>query len=219
MLEIKAVTFDAGGTLIEPWPSVGAIYAQVASEFGLDCSAEQLTSNFLDTWSARSAFRYTRQEWAEVVRDTFAGIAEISDRVFDAIYERFAEPRSWLIYDDVIPTLQALERTGLRLAVISNWDERLEPLLQKLGLGTYFRHIIVSSQLGFHKPDQRIFLRAAELLGISPNAILHIGDSLREDVEGARSVGMNPLRIRRSGKEQAFDVAKLTTLLDLLRVP
>src|SRR5687767_15045116 len=69
-MRFKAITFDAGGTLIEPWPSVGAVYAEVAREFGIECSAERLTAQFVASWSGRTGFRYTREEWAEVVRDS-----------------------------------------------------------------------------------------------------------------------------------------------------
>jgi putative hydrolase of the HAD superfamily len=214
LIGIKAVTFDAGGTLIEPWPSVGAVYAEVAREFGITCSAERLTSQFKDAWTLQTAFRYTREEWAAMVRHSFAGVADVSDRLFDAIYERFSEPRSWLIYDDVIPTLQKLEEVGVKLAVVSNWDERLEPLLEQLGLATYFDVIVVSSLVGAHKPDERIFHRAAAELALSPEKILHVGDSWREDVEGARGAGAKALRIRRSGVEREGDVNSLIKLTE-----
>lgn len=211
---IEAVTFDAGGTLIEPWPSVGQVYAEVGREFGLTCSADQLTTQFKDAWALQTAFRYTRQEWVTIVRQSFAGMANVSDALFDAIYERFSESRSWLIYDDVIPTLQKLETIGVKLAVVSNWDDRLRPLLEALGLATYFDEILVSSIVGAHKPDVRIFHRAAETLGVRPEKILHIGDSWREDVEGARAAGSKALRIRRSGVEKDGDVTSLTRVTE-----
>jgi putative hydrolase of the HAD superfamily len=212
-IAVEAVTFDAGGTLIEPWPSVGAVYAEVARDFGVKCDESLLTAQFVNAWSLRTAFRYTREEWAEVVRASFDGMADVSEELFNAIYERFAEARSWLIYDDVIPTLQKLERTGVKLAVVSNWDERLGPLLRQLGLETYFDEVIVSSRVGAHKPDGRIFHRAAEGLRVKPTEILHVGDSWREDVEGAKAAGMSAVRIRRSGVEKAEDIGSLTDLV------
>ena len=213
LTRIEGVTFDAGGTLIEPWPSVGAVYAEVARDFGITCHADRLTAQFKDAWTLQTAFRYTRQEWAAIVRHSFAGVADVSDRLFDAIYERFSEPRSWLIYDDVIPTLQKLEELGVKLAVVSNWDERLEPLLEELGLATYFDVIVVSSLVGAHKPDERIFRRAAAELALSPENILHVGDNWREDVEGSRGAGGKAMRIRRSGVEKEGDVNSLIKLV------
>ena len=72
--EILAVTFDVGGTLIEPWPSVGAIYAEVAAEHGLPgLSAGELTRRFGAAWRTRPDFGYTRAEWAALHPDWAAG--------------------------------------------------------------------------------------------------------------------------------------------------
>ena len=196
---------------------MGAVYAAVAREWGIDCSADHLTARFIATWNDRSGFRYSREEWAEVVRSSFTGVAEVSEELFDAIYQRFGEARAWLIYDDAIPTLQQLEQRGLKLAVISNWDDRLEPLLSELGLASYFDQILVSSKVGSQKPETRIFYAAAELLEVEADRILHVGDSLREDVEGARSAGFRAMRVRRNGKENESDLASLTSVVELLQ--
>lgn len=217
MSSIEAVTFDAGGTLIEPWPSVGEVYASVAREFGIDCSAARLNAQFANAWTTRTGFKYSRDEWHDVVRHSFLGISEVSPQLFDAIYDRFAQSDAWLIYDDVIPTLQTLESMDVRLAVISNWDDRLIPLLEKLGLATYFDHIIVSAVHGAHKPDVTIFQHAAAKLSVPINRLLHVGDSLREDVTGATLAGASTLRIRRSGAEHPLDIQSLNRLLEFIR--
>jgi putative hydrolase of the HAD superfamily len=104
----------------------------------------------------------------------------------------------------------------LKLAVISNWDDRLIPLLEKLGLATYFDHVTVSALHGTHKPDPQIFRHAADLLGVPINRTLHIGDSQREDVEGALAAGAAALRIRRSGSERESDIELLTAIPPLI---
>ena len=217
LASVEAVTFDAGGTLIEPWPSVGEVYASVAHEFGIDCSAARLNAQFANAWTTRTGFKYSRDEWHDVVRHSFLGVSEVSPQLFDAIYERFAQADAWLIYDDVIPTLQRLEAMGLKLAVISNWDDRLIPLLEKLGLATYFDDIIVSAVHGAHKPDPSIFHHAATRLSVPISGLLHIGDNMREDIHGARTAGAVALRIRRSGPENEHDIQSLTELESVIR--
>jgi putative hydrolase of the HAD superfamily len=217
MSEIRAVTFDAGGTLIEPWPSVGAVYAEVASEFGLECSPVRINDQFAAAWRSRTSFGYTRNEWFEIVQQSFLGACDISATLFEAIYNRFAQRSSWLIYEDAIPVLQQIEARGIKLAVISNWDERLVPLLEILGLANYFSEIVVSSAVGAHKPDPRIFRYAIERLGIEPHAVLHVGDGEREDIEGARAAGMRAFRIRRTGASEPHDIERLTDLIDRVR--
>jgi putative hydrolase of the HAD superfamily len=210
MSRIRAVTFDVGGTLIEPWPSVGAVYAEVAAEFGFRCEPETLTAGFLNVWRARSGFAYARHEWFEVVQQSFGGSCEVTANMFDAIYERFSEQRCWRIYEDVLPAVEQLKSRGLRLAVISNWDDRLVPLLEQLGLARHFEDIFVSASVGAHKPSPKIFHHAATQLGLAPTEVLHIGDSEAEDVAGARGAGFGARRIRRSGAVELHDISLLT---------
>src|SRR5438105_3059127 len=139
--EIRAVTVDVGGTLIEPWPSVGHVYAEVAARNGCrNIAPESLNRNFAAAWREKKNFQHTREDWAQLVDSTFAGLCQPlpSQTFFPAIYERFAQSDAWRIYDDVLPSLDALDALDLPLAIISNWDQRLRPLLQQLGLDRYF---------------------------------------------------------------------------------
>ena len=73
----QAVTFDVGGTLIQPWPSVGRVYAEVAAQHGLkNLSPEKLSKNFATAWRAKKNFQHTYGDWADVVDQTFAGLCE-----------------------------------------------------------------------------------------------------------------------------------------------
>src|SRR6185436_4619282 len=72
---VRAVTLDVGGTLIQPWPSVGHVYAAVASECGVSGLApESLNHQFKLAWAARAPFDYSRAAWRELVNRTFAGL-------------------------------------------------------------------------------------------------------------------------------------------------
>ncbi len=112
-------------------------------------------------------------------------------------YDRFAQAEAWRIYDDVLPVLDKLAARGVRLAVISNWDERLRCLLGRLRLDSRFEAIVVSSEVGHAKPDRVIFDGAAEKVGLPASQILHIGDSAEMDLYGARAAGFKALQIRR----------------------
>ena len=192
MENVAAITFDVGGTLIEPWPSVGHVYSAVAARHGVRAEPEELTDRFVDAWNRKENFNYTQDDWAGLVDATFAGLTTTlpSQSFFDELYLRFAEPDCWHVYEDVIPTLTALRERGVRLAVISNWDIRLRPLLQALDLADWFEVIHVSSELGSTKPDRRIFQAAIDSFGLSAAQILHVGDSEIEDHRGAKAAGM-----------------------------
>ena len=195
-MKIQAVTFDVGGTLIEPWPSVGHVYAEVAARHGLkNFSPEQLNARFKTAWRARQTFRHSRNEWDALVTEVFAG--PTPPGFFAELYDRFAEPDAWHIYEDVLPALDLLASRKIKLAVISNWDERLRPLLRKLKLDRYFKTFSISLEIGFPKPSPVIFEHAAKALGLPARSILHVGDSPEMDIAGATAAGFHALQIHR----------------------
>jgi putative hydrolase of the HAD superfamily len=213
---IQAVTFDVGGTLIEPWPSVGHVYAAVAGEFGVKCHPEELTSGFVQAWRARGQFDYSQAAWFALVRETFGARARhLPPEFFPRVYQRFVAREVWRVFDDVIPTLERLHARGIRLALVSNWDERLQPMLEGLGLSSYFEVVVSSHEAGAIKPDPEIFDMAARRLGVHPGRILHVGDSLREDFFGATSAGLAAVLIDRdaTADEAAGRIATLERLV------
>jgi putative hydrolase of the HAD superfamily len=201
---IQAVTFDVGGTLIQCWPSVGHIYAEEAARHGfVDLSPELLNQRFASAWRGLTDFRHARSEWAALVDTTFEGLTpkSPSETFFSSLFERFAEAEAWRIYDDVLPTLETLIARRLKLGIVSNWDDRLRPLLHKMKLDKYFDTIVVSCEVDAPKPDKVIFLEAASGLQVRPEAILHIGDNLESDVHGAIGAGFQALQICREDSE------------------
>ncbi|MDB6123923.1 MAG: REG-2-like, superfamily [Pedosphaera sp.] len=203
--KLEAITFDVGGTLIKPWPSVGHVYAEIAARHGIKkASPEMLNRKFGAAWQAMKSFNHGREEWAALVDQTFAGLGDEppSQTFFPELYDRFSEPDAWHVFEDVVPTLEALAASGMRLGIISNWDERLLPLLERLRLHTYFDAIVVSCDVGFAKPSPVIFEHAAKKLGAAPELILHVGDSSQHDVAGATAAGFQSRLIDRKEDPQ-----------------
>ncbi len=216
---LRAVTLDVGGTLIAPWPSVGHVYAAVAARHGLPLSPAALNRQFAAAWRAKRDFSHGRAGWSDLVDQTFAGLVETppSRSFFPELYEAFSSAKAWRIYEDVLPCLQELRRRGLKLGAISNWDERLRPLLKELELDTWFDAIVISAEAGRAKPHPAIFQRAAEQLQTDPAAILHLGDSRTQDFEGARAAGFQALLLRRGqprrGEDQISSLAEALSRL------
>ena len=210
---IHAVTFDVGGTLIEPWPSVGAVYAAVAAEHGfLNLRPEILNRQFAAAWRSKKHFDHSQTAWRKLVDAAFAGLLP-SATFFPALYERFGRASAWKIFDDVVPCLERLKQRGLKIGIISNWDERLRPLLQELDLASWFDRIVISCELGCHKPSRLIFERAAELLAVPAGSMLHVGDNAEEESDGACSAGMRALLINRYGQHRQNAITSLQELL------
>lgn len=217
--QICAVTFDVGGTLIEPWPSVGHIYSETARRvLGETFDPGQLEERFVAAWrlahTQPGSFNYSKTAWAAVVRGTFRGLTDRPDDqgLFDALWRRFTESDAWRTFPDVLPCLRELRSRGLRLAVLSNWDERLLPLLADLGLAQHFEFSIASAEIGAHKPDREIFDHVARRLKLSTANLLHVGDSAREDVAGAAAAGWSAQWLRRGKCEESGTIVTLTDL-------
>ncbi len=213
--EISAVTFDVGGTLIAPHPSVGEVYARTARENGFPAlDPADLDARFRTIWSELPNPPQRREEWQDVVDMVFDGLltARPSESFFPALYDAFAGAAAWEIYPDVIPALEALSALGLDLGIVSNWDDRLRPLLAELRLDRYFCSLVVSCETGFNKPSPVIFQEALRQLGTPAASVLHIGDSLLEDFAGATGAGLPALHLRRDATSRDLQVRSLTEI-------
>jgi putative hydrolase of the HAD superfamily len=203
---IRAVTFDVGGTLIECWPSVGHIYAEEAARQGHpSLCPEILNRNFKTAWREFKDFRHTPADWSALVDATFYGLLDPppSRTFFPQLYDRFSNPDAWRIFDEVLPALDLLKRSGLKLGVISNWDNRLRPLLRRLELDQYFQSIVVSCEIGASKPAPQLFAAACAQLGSEPAETLHVGDSREMDFMGAVASGLQAVWLRRDARRSS----------------
>ena len=98
---------------------------------------------------------------------------------------------------DAPEVLRRLHDRRLKIGLICNTGRgpgrALRELMRREGVLGYFDATIFSDEVGYGKPDKRIFLAAAEKLRLKPNDILHVGDNIENDVRGAQSSGMKTL--------------------------
>ena len=199
---IKAIFFDAAGTLFYLTKTVGDHYAYVGREIGLDLDAQQLDRAFHAAWRQmprRPAIDGPRENddkawWHELVDRVFDQVApSVSnldrDNFFEIAYDHFAEAGVWNLYPEVLDVLKQL-RERFQLAVISNFDGRLPLILQNLGISKYFAHLFISSELGADKPDPEIFRRALKLIHLNADEVLHVGDDPERDWKAAKEAGL-----------------------------
>jgi putative hydrolase of the HAD superfamily len=102
-------------------------------------------------------------------------------------------------FPDVLPALRALRGAGHALVVVSNWDCSLPEWLGPPGLLELVDGVVSSAEVGAAKPDPAPFLRGLELAGVPPEDALHVGDSLENDVAGARAAGIRAVLVDRAG--------------------
>lgn len=234
-MAIKAVFFDAAGTLFEPVRRVGESYAAVASRHGVEVTPAELSRRFRICFeeAPRLAFpgaggelsALERRWWREVVARVFepCGRFENFENFFDELFAYFATPHAWRLYPDAIETLAALQARGVRMSVISNFDSRLVAILDGLGAAPFFESILVSSRVGYAKPDARIFAAALQHHGVAPEEALHVGDSEPNDLVGATQAGLRGLLIDReratniSNKERIVSLAAILDWIEPFR--
>jgi putative hydrolase of the HAD superfamily len=209
---IRAILFDAAGTLFFLTKIVGDHYASVGREVGLDLDAQELDRAFRTAWQEmprRSAIEGPRENddkgwWRDLVGRVFDQVApslsELDrDNFFEVAYEHFAESGVWELYPEVPGVLEQL-RPQFQLAVISNFDGRLRFILQHLGISKYFAHVFISSELGADKPDPEIFRRALTLMRLDANEVLHVGDDPERDWKAASAAGLSVFPLDRPRK-------------------
>jgi len=194
----RALFFDVGGTLLRPWPSVGAIYASVANRRGMTTTTEEMNRAFRESWAAlkRPGLTVSRKDWwREVV---FRTLGQENQACFEELYETFAHAGAWQIFPDVEETLREGRARGLHVGVISNWDERLRPLLAEIGLARYFDSMTISCEMGVEKPGAEIFQAALREADVPASQSIHVGNSDEADVRAAEAAGMAAVLLDRS---------------------
>lgn len=227
---VRAITFDAGGTLLEPYPSVGEVYAEVLLSFGYKRDPDTLEADFQVAFSSVSKNPAVldpndreKDFWRQVVRRTIEQEPfppELFPDVFANMWETFSHGTRWRVFDGSHELLHDLRARGYRLGVLSNWDRRLHRVLSETGLAEFFDPIIVSADIGIEKPDAGIFRAAEAALGHLPESCLHIGDSRHHDLTGARDAGWSAILVRNdSGPVQLPAVGRLSDLSPLLPGP
>jgi putative hydrolase of the HAD superfamily len=156
--------------------------------------------------------------WFDVVHNVFyrVGMFERFDEFFDHVFELFADPASWKLYPEVLPTLRELRSRGLELGIVSNFDSRLFTVLRGLGLADLFDTVTISSLAHAAKPSPKIFELALEQHAVEPGEAMHVGDSVRDDVEGATKAGLAAVLLARQGTQAPHGVPTIRTLDELV---
>jgi putative hydrolase of the HAD superfamily len=206
---LKAIFFDAAGTLIHLPKSVGFHYALVGQGVGLSLDAAALDGAFTACWKKmpeRRPIDGPREDddkgwWRvlvdQVIDQVAPGTSELDrDAFFEVAYSHFAEAGVWELYPEVIEVLSAL-RSRFDLAVVSNFDGRLRMILEQLGVSRFFSQVFLSSELGADKPDPLIYQRALKLSGFTPDETLHVGDDPVRDWRGAEAAGLAVFHLER----------------------
>ncbi|XP_060177399.1 uncharacterized protein LOC132607448 isoform X1 [Lycium barbarum] len=189
----KALLVDAVGTLVIPSQPMAQIYRQIGEKYGVDYSEAEILKRYRWAYEqpwGRSRLRYVndgRPFWQHIVSSS-TGCSD--SQYFEELYNYYTTEKAWHLCDpNAEKVFQALRNAGVKLAVVSNFDTRLRPVLRALNCDHWFDAVAVSAEVEAEKPNPTIFLKACELLGVNPDDAVHVGDDRRNDIWGARDAG------------------------------
>ncbi len=221
MKQPKVIFFDAVNTLFGIRGTVGDVYSAIAAQFGVEVASQLLDKAFFLSFKNAPPLAFPNvdplqvldlefQWWYEIAYQTFSQVGVIEkftdfDAFFAQLYNCFAQVTPWFVYSDVFSTLEYWQKQGIELGIISNFDSRIYEVLDLLGLSDFFSSITISSSTGAAKPNPQIFAVALDKHDCLPHQAWHIGDSFKEDYEGAKSAGINAFLLERNRVEREFN--------------
>jgi putative hydrolase of the HAD superfamily len=229
-----AILFDMGYTLIHFEPVQEVIAQEALRAAGAERTVEEIQAAVQAVYGAyyRDAETATfpateehdRQVQEELGRGLLAHLGLETDPATAeaysaAIESEFARPGVIRLYPEVGDVLDALQRQGYRLGIISNWSWNLRQRVAQAGLEGYFEIVWASAYAGCNKPHPAIFWQALEQMKVPASRALYVGDSYRHDVAGARNAGLDVAWLVRQDTDDEADcpvVADLWGLFDLL---
>lgn len=216
--------FDALGTLVRlapPWPLLAGT---LAARHGIEVSEEKAR----DAFKAEMAYyleHHSDGRDAASLAELRARCAEVLGRALgpaaatlsrESLTEALLDSLSFVPFRDAATALGTLRASGIRAAVVSNWDCSLGGLLGELGLGGLLDAVVTSAEAGVRKPDPRIFETALAAVGCPPARALYVGDSLGIDIAGGRAAGIRSVLIDRSASATGLDDVERIFTLDNL---
>ncbi len=240
---IRAVLLDAHGTLLELQPPAPILRRLLRERFAVEVSDAQAERaikaeivyyrRHLHEGHDASSVDQLRGRCAEVLRRALAveqllpaiGAGELTELLLASLQFR--------PYPEVAAALAELRARRVRLVVASNWDASLSQTLRTLGLLGHVDGVVTSAQCGAPKPAPAVFERALSVAGVAAGRAIHVGDSVQEDVAGARAVGITPVLIARDRRGASRDarsasrgvrgaspaVRTVASLAELLAIP
>lgn len=228
---VEAVFFDAGETLLHAYPTFPDLLANTLRAAGHEVEqaavhdrmpmmyeAFSAAAAVGDLWTTSTAS--SRRFWGDVYAVLLADLGlDFEPGLIDRLYSTFTDHSNYVLFDDVMPTLRSLRASGVKLGLISNFEEWLEGLLEALDLTGFFEVRVISGSEGLEKPDPAIFRVALERLGVDAGVSAYVGDSPEFDMVPATALGMIPVLIDRRDRHPdvaARRIASLTALPDAL---
>lgn len=215
MSRFDVVLFDAGETLLRPEPSFPELIVTLLERRGIAVAnhdSDWINSALGSVFRAMDDLVVNREHFSTSTERSRAFWTAIYSRLLEKLgvddpdashanylYDEFTKPEHYALFPDALPALRELSATGYTLGIVSNFEEWLTTLLERLGVLPLMSVIVVSGREGIEKPDPKIFRIALKRLHVAPERAVYVGDNPRIDVEPALKLGMGAVLIDRRG--------------------
>ena len=216
MSPLRAVLFDVDFTLVKPGPDLGPEgYQRLGRRFGLELDPgryDDARRHAVSTLERHPELDHDEEVWVVFTEQIIRGMGGNSNRAYECAVEMtraWEHAQNFDLYDDVLPTLADLRERGLKIGLVSNTGRDLRLFVTHHGLDV--DGAVSSGAHGKTKPHPAIFEAALKQLEVEPEAAAMVGDSIEDDVEGARAVGMRGLLLDRENRYPEVE-DKLTDL-------
>ncbi len=207
---IRAVFFDAVGTLLFPDPPAVEVYSRAATRHGVEIPRDAIRSRFIESFEAEEAADRERgwvtseereiERWRRIVSASLRELAD-PEACFIELYRHFARPDAWRVNPDAGVLFHSLQSRGMILGLASNYDSRLWPVVDgHPELAPLRDRVVISAAVGHRKPAPQFFAAVADSAGCDPSAILLVGDDLVNDYEGATAAGLEAVLLDPAGR-------------------
>jgi putative hydrolase of the HAD superfamily len=204
---VRAVAFDAVGTLITPDPPVAAAYLAAGRRHGSRLTAGEIDSRFRAAfraeedrdrtagWRTNAAREVDR--WRKIVAGVLPDVTA-PDACYRELWDHFARPAAWRCLPDVGVVIEVLARHGVAVGVASNFDTRLREVIAGLPELARVGPIIVSAEVGWRKPAPAFFEALITAFGNRADEVLVVGDDFENDYAGGTANGLRAVLVARA---------------------
>jgi HAD superfamily hydrolase (TIGR01549 family) len=217
---LRAVLFDVDFTLCRPGPELSPErYGRIAARHGIELDTaryDQAREAAVLNLKRHPELLHDDSIWHAFTEEIFVGMggpAELAGDCATEIEQGWEVAENFELYEDALPVLEELRRAELRIGLVSNGIRDLHEFVAHHRLDV--DAVVDSRRHGRVKPHPTIFQAALELLGVAAADAAMVGDSLEEDVEGARALGMRAILVDRDDRHPEVE----ERLPDLYGVP
>ena len=220
-MPVRAIVFDVDFTLARPGPDLGPEgYERLGARYGLTLDparyADARRAALVDL-KRHPELDHDEEIWIRFTQRIIEGMGGAGDTYAAAceMEGAWAHAHHFELYEDAIPTLEALRDRGLKLGLLSNSARDLDEFVGHHRLTV--DAVLTSRAHGKTKPHEAIFRRMLELLDVVAGDAVMVGDTIEDDVEGATAVGMRAVLVDREGRHEEHDsIADLRSLISLI---